>query len=238
VGEIARARSVAAPVALGDLVEDSLAAQGARAQGLAGAPEVRWASTVALARELSRRAWDEARAGGAPTDDELAELTVVHAVVLRSPSLPEAGALFKAKAIADAVATARSSEEFQARAKAVSTDVRTSIEELPPFDIAGRSENGQQLNADFVVAAFALRAAGETSPVVTTPFGWHVIRLLSRVVPRDDQLAARRSDLGPAVFEERARARLSQALLDRRQHTRVEVSEGADQLLAQVVAEK
>jgi hypothetical protein len=235
VGAIARRRSIAPPVALGDLVEDSLAAQGARAGGLAGAPDVRWASTVSLARDLSRHIWEEAGAQGAPTDDELAEVTVVHAVVLRSPSLPEAAALFKARAIADAVGTARTSEEFQARAKAASADVRASVEELPPFDVAGNMANGQRLNADFVVAAFSLRAPGETSPVVETPFGWHVIRLLSRVVPAQDQLPSKRDELAPAVFEERARARLTRAMLDRRGHTPIEVSEGADQLLAQVV---
>jgi hypothetical protein len=234
VGESARARGVTAAVALGDLVDDALLAQGARAQGLEAAADVHWAETVLLGRTFSRRAWDDARSRGAPTDDELAEVTVVHAVVLRSRSLPEARALFTAKAIADAVATARTSDEFEARAKAVSTEVRTTIEELPAFDVAGHLENGQQLDPDFTIAAFALRSPGETSPVIESPFGWHVIRLISRVVPPPAELEKRRPELADAVLAGRARTALSVVLRSRREHTRVEVVEGADDLLAQV----
>ncbi|HEX3344739.1 MAG TPA: hypothetical protein VHS09_09215, partial [Polyangiaceae bacterium] len=129
VGDIAQARGVTPAVALGDLVDDALAAQGARAAGLDRTPGVAWASTVTLGRTVAQRLWDEAKARGAPTDDELAEVTVVHAVVMRSRSLPEARALFTAKAIRDAVATARTSDEFQVRAKAASGDVSTTIEE-------------------------------------------------------------------------------------------------------------
>lgn len=234
VADVARARGVGPSVALGELVEDALTAQGGHARGLDGAPSVSWGSTSALGRGLSRRLWDEARAQGLPTDDELAQVTVVHAVVLRSHSLPEARALFTARAIADAVATARTSEEFQARAKAASTDVRTTIEALPSFDVAGQMEDGHQLDPDFVVAAFALHTVGETSPIVETQFGWHVIRLVSRVRPPEAQLEPRRTELAAAVLEERARGRLSWVLRERREHTRIEVSEGADELMAQV----
>jgi hypothetical protein len=137
------------------------------------------------------------------------------------------------------VAPARTSEEFKARAKkAMPGDLRTSIEELSPFDAAGRMENGQHLDPDFTAAAFALHAVGDTSPIVETRFGWHVIRLVSRVRPQDAELESRRSELGSAVLDERARSRLSQVLRERRERTRIEVSGGAEEMMAQVSLER
>jgi hypothetical protein len=234
VADVARSQGVPPPAALERLVEDALAAQGARAQGLDRDPGAAWAMTATLGRVVSRRLLDEARAEGPPTDDDLAQVTVVHAVVLRSRGLPGARALFTARAIAAAVATARTGDEFQARAKAASREVRVSIEALPSFDVAGHMEDGQLLDPDFTAAAFALRSPGETSPIVETPFGWHIIRLVSRVRPPEAELERRRTDLAAAVLAGRARRLLSRVLRERRERTRIEVSEGADELMAQV----
>jgi len=234
VGAVARARGVTPPVAMAVLVEDALAGQGARAQGLDRSPEVLWQSAAALGRQVPLRFLEQARSQGLPTDDELAQLEVVHAVVLRTQSLPEATAVFTARAIEDAVAKARTSEEFMARAKAASSEVRTTVQALPVFDAAGRMEDGEMIDPDFAAAAFQLHREGETSPIVETSFGWHVIRLVSRRPPPTGALEARRTELAEAVIDLRARARLAEILRARRQHTRVDVSGAAAELMAEV----
>ncbi|HXN32216.1 MAG TPA: hypothetical protein VN894_10155, partial [Polyangiaceae bacterium] len=76
VAETARSRAEGVRQALDQLVEDALLAQAARGAGLERAPVVDWASTATLARVVPERLRDEARARGAPTDDELATIRV------------------------------------------------------------------------------------------------------------------------------------------------------------------
>jgi hypothetical protein len=183
---------------------------------------------------MARRALDDARAKGPPTLDEQARLRVVQAVVLRSRSTPEPQLRFAAAAIAQAVATAKSPEEFRDRAKAAGSEVRISIEILAPFDAAGLTDEGKSLDPDFVAAAFQLRTPGDTSPIVETSFGWHVIRLLERLPPMAD-LPGRFDELADAVVDLRARADLARTLSARRERTRVGITPGADALMALAV---
>jgi hypothetical protein len=237
VARAARARGVAPRQALDGLIDDALAAQGARASGLDRAPAVVWATSAALARAVPTRIRDEARAAGPPSGEEMELVTVVHAVVQRGRGADPAAARSAARAIAEEVATARSDDEFMARAKAaVGPRVVVRAERLPPFDAAGRTEAGDEFDPDFVAAAFALRAAGDTSPVVETPFGWHVLRLVARAAPAQSPAdrEARRSVLTEAVLDLRARIRLASLLRARALHTPVETSIAADELMASI----
>jgi PPIC-type peptidyl-prolyl cis-trans isomerase-like protein len=237
VATVVRARGVAKREALAGLVEDALWAQAARDGRLDREPSVGWASTAMLARLVPERLGNEARARGAPSDDELATVRVVHAVVLRSPTLPTARASAIAEAIRQAVAGARDDEDFETLANQVlHAGARLTVERVPEFDAGGRTPEGAEVDPIFVAAAFALRSHGETTGIVETPFGWHVIRLLQRQAPGAERVERRRQELAEAVLGMRARAQLSATLQAQRRRQPVEVSAGADELMAEAVA--
>src|SRR5579859_2406270 len=108
VVDVAGAQGVTARAALDELVEDALAAQFAVARHLIDRPSVGWACTSALARRVPVQLADAAKAAGPPTDEEVATLSVVHAVVLRSRGISEKVAVATANAIAQAVRNAAS----------------------------------------------------------------------------------------------------------------------------------
>lgn len=230
VVDVAAARAISPRWALDDLVADALAAEGARAAGLDLGPAASWDTTSVLARRVSERFWQQARNDGPPTADELAELTVVHAVVLHTRIVTEAQAIVFAHQFADAVAGARTDEEFLSLAKAAATrEVRTTVERVPPFGADG------QLDLDFMAAAFALHVPGDTSGIVQTAFGWHVIRLVSRGLPAGVDVEARRIALTRSVQVLRARTQLDRVLLARKARTHVEILPSAEGLMAQAM---
>ena len=232
VTDVAQAKGVSAREAVDDLLADALAAQGALALGFDRDPGVSWPRTVAVARRTPTRLFEDARALGPPTDDELARVSVVHAVVLRSPSLREEDALAIAAAIRRAVVGSRGADDFEARAKAVSRPhAQVTVERVGPFGADGRDAEGTEFEAGFVAAAFTLHAPLETSPIVATPFGWHVLQLVERAAP-EGPLADLRRDLAEAVVEMRARIRLENILTARRQSAPVEISVAADDLMS------
>jgi hypothetical protein len=236
VMEVARARGVPPREALEGLVEDALLAQGARSGKLDGEGFVRQATAATAARLVSARLYEDARARGAPIDDELATLRVVHALVLRSPTLAHSRALAIARAILQAVSDARNDADFEMRVKQVPhVGAQVIVERLGEFDASGHMAEGGDLDADFTSAAFRLRARGETSGIVKTPFGWHVIRLIERISPDAASLEGLRQDLAGAVLEMRVRSQLSVLLDAQRQRVPVQVAADADALMAQAV---
>lgn len=232
VVRVARSQGADARSALGELVEDALLAQEAHARGLDRDGSVRWECTSALARAVSRRLLDDSRQRGAPTNDELDMVRVIHAVVLKSSNLPPLRAEEIAGAIEQAVASAKSEDEFETRARQVPhSDAKVRVERLEAFDASGSTPGGDVLDPSFVAAAFELHARGQTSDVVPSPYGWHVIRLIERSPPDAATLEQRRKELATDVEEMRVRASLRDLLDARRRLARPEVSPAADELM-------
>ena len=233
VADVARSKGSSPRAAVEDLVRDALVAQGSLARGLDRAPTVSWQSAAALARRVPDHLFAAAAAEGPPTNDELEVVSVVHAVVMRSATLREADALALAGAIRQAVVGVHSADDFLARANAVAhPHAQVIAQPIGPFAADGHDASGGELDAGFVAASFALRAPFETSSIVTTPFGWHVIQLVERKAP-DGSPADRAQALGPAIVRMRARMQVDQLLRARSQGARVEISSAADALMAQ-----
>jgi hypothetical protein len=232
VSQVAGASGWSPREALDALVDDALASQGAQAGGLDRAPGVSWWVTSSLARRVPQRLVDEAAAMGPPTRDELSRVSVVHAVVMRSATLREEDALALVGAIQRAVADARNPSDFIARANAVPhPHAQVVAQPLDPFGPDGLGASGGEIDAGFVAAAFALHSPFEMSPIVVSPFGWHVIQLVQRT-----DLENPSPEIGPAVVRMRARGRLDALVRARRAAARIEVSQAADDQMARAVS--
>jgi hypothetical protein len=237
VRAVAKARGVPPREALDDLVDDALAAQAAEARGLRADATVAWETTAATARQVPARLAREAAARGAPTDDELASLVVVHAVVLRSPGMRAEDATFLLGTVLNAVRSATTADDFIARAGAVPhVHANLTVEKVGPFRADGAMPEGRTLDLSFVAGAFALHAPHALSPVVVSPFGWHLIQLVERTPPSADEAASLRAQLAPAVVEVRARGALQDLLRQLDGNARIETAASADELMARVNA--
>jgi hypothetical protein len=237
VADVARAQGLNVRAAATELVDDALTAGVARSLGMEEQPGVRFACTTALARRVIREVAASASNLGPPTDDELSALTVVHAIVLRVGSASDEARLGLALAIRQAVLGSTSPDDFVGRAAAVPhAGMMVKIERVPNFGADGAMPGGGGVDASFVAAAFALQSTHDVSPVIETPFGWHVMRLIERVAPPPGAIEERRHDLAAAVLSMRARGALDALLRDRRRKTEVSVAPEAVALTAMLTA--
>ena len=225
---VARARRLSVSDARRTLVAEALLAADARTSGGERAQSVRQQIAAASARRLVEKYDDEARAIGPITDAELDEAigddwidlarpetrVAVHALI--RANMPDGEAL--ASALHDALLLAQTREEFMARANAfpVPTPGAREVASIDvPFTRDGReaSPYGGMLDAAFAEATFALPAVGATSAVVRTAFGWHVIRLVAILPPKQASREVRLQKLEGRVLAARLRGRF-QAMVD------------------------
>jgi hypothetical protein len=252
VGAVAGAQHTDVHVALDHLIDDALAAQGARAAGDDRESSVAWTIDSIFAHTVVDRIARDARAPGPPNDDELTQLTrmhwldvdlpeqarVVHAVV-RTPKDPSQNAAARALAaqIASAVAGAKDTDDFKARAAAVPKGpFDVVIEELPPFVADGRFAEARPSMIDprFAKGAFSLKSPGDTSGVVESAFGWHVIRMIERLPPKEVPADVRRAKFADEAITHRGRVALDALLESRRASTAVAILPDAEARMAEV----
>lgn len=251
VAQVARDSRVAPPEALRRLIDDAVAASAARGRGLDREAPASWLLTAARARFTSERLLAEAKAKGPPTDDEVRALSdrhwrevdrpeavrVVHALAKRpKKDDPAAIALAKqtAQALHTAVLSAHSVEEFREKAKAVPhpSSVEVVVEDLPAFTDDGYviDANGRMVES-FARPAHALAKPGDTSQVVETEFGWHVMRLVERVPEQRMPLESRRMAFAEEAYAMRARDALDATIAERKKGTPIELSSAAEPLM-------
>ncbi len=252
VAAVARERSLSARAALDVLVRDALLAHEARRSGLAGPVELAddaWRARVQrlLARDVEAR-FSESTVPAAVVEQAFegrrAALAhrglrrCIHAVFVVNADAgltSNEAALARMFAFREELSRATNghptAEQFRAAATALQLGERLRVEDLEPFDRAGRTPSGAAYVDAFAEAGWALSAAEPLSEPFTTSFGVHVALLLEEVPPmtRTDEEAR---VMVRAEVIQRARVEAARNLLTGlRQRQRVQVSESA---LAQV----
>lgn len=253
VQRVADAQRVELRTARERLIQDLVAARAAERRLLDESPAVRWRLRTLLGRATLDTLAAAARAQGPPTDSEVAELTerywrqfdrpeavrVIHAVV-RPPKKNNAAngsdrAKLVAKAVHDAVRSAKNADDFEACVRSVPNDgLEVVVERLPLFARDGRMIEGQGgMNQTFAVAAHDLVVEGDLSGIVETPFGWHVIRLLERVAASRVPLEERRAAFSEETVAKRIRTAVDARMAVRQPGSSVQIAPAAESILRQ-----
>jgi peptidyl-prolyl cis-trans isomerase C len=259
VARIASAAGVSPEAARDRAVADALFASGLRADPSRTAL-VAVSERGVLARMLLENLREKARGGGPASEAEVESQTrerwleldrpesvrVTHAVVLTKSAADDAPAKALAHKLADAVRGVQSSAEFLRRANALPKEaLELRAEALPPVFPDGRMWDpapvppqrlSGTLDPDFTRAAHALHQPGQQSPILKTPFGYHVILLDERLPAVKLSFEERRERLTDVVLALRAKAELDALLEGLKQQTPVELPRSVDELTARVLA--
>lgn len=259
VAKVASDQNIPSDEALHRLVDDAVVAGAARARGVDRSSAVAFRLTAARARFTADHLLAAAKAEGPPTDAEVETLSQEHwrevsrpeavramHALIKVPETADAGTRQAARRLADAVQRALRGDPsttlspFKAAAQAAlaaagGDPALLVVESLPPFAADGTvTEGAGAMVLPFARAAHAIARTGETSPVVETTFGFHVIRLLERLPEQRMPLESRRIAFAEAVYAQRAKKASDAVIAAMRARYPSEVLPSAEQSMREV----
>ncbi len=169
-----------------------------------------------------------------------------HAVVLNGDPARAAAARKVAARLAEVVASAPDAAEFLRLATGVPSEgFEVRAESLPTITADGRAfldrdgklvASSTSFDLAYARAANALEQPSQQSPIISSQFGFHVIRLEKRVPGTATAPAQRRALLEPEVWSRRASRARQEHVARLREATPIERDRAADELTSRVKA--